>query len=138
MGYALEFDGPLVITKIPSVLTDAEQLEYFQRIEREVMGPRKPYVSMIVAGQARVWTPEQRKRHVAFHKQHQEAIRELCAASAMVMPEVSMIVRFALSTVMMMSPGSPTQIFRYEHEARSWLEGYTSKFRRPVSARPRA
>ena len=135
MGYTLSFEQTLVITHIPHSMLDEEQLEYFERIEREVIKPRRRHASMVIAGQATVWTPEQRKRHHAFHKRNQAAIRELCVGSALVMPEVSIVVRFALSTMMMLSPGAAATIFHDESKARLWLQGVSAKAMRPAPVR---
>ncbi len=135
MGYTLSFEGPLIVTRIPQAMTDQEQAEYFERIEREVLAKRTRHVTMVLAGQSTIWTPEQRKRHHAFHKRNEGAIRELCAASALVMPEVSTIVRFALSAVMMLAPGSPATMFSEEGKARRWLQIQLGKAMHPTSAR---
>jgi len=133
MGYHLRFEGPLVITNVPTSMSDEEQVEYFARIEREVLSPRRRHAALVVAGQPTVWTPEQRKRHVAFHQKNRVAIGELCAATAMVMPEVSMVVRFATSAAMMVAQGTATRLFDSEPKARKWLGEQLSKTPRRVA-----
>ncbi len=135
MGYTLSFEGPLVVTQIPDAMQDQEQYKYFERIEREVLIPRRRHAGLVIAGQPTVWTPEQRQRHHAFHKRNQRAIRELCAATALVMPEVSIVVRFALSTMMMLSPGATATIFHDEMKARQWLHSQLAKALRHAPAR---
>jgi hypothetical protein len=101
-------------------MTNQEQQEYFTRMESEVVKPRFRHVILVATDDNTVWTADQRAHHMAWHRKHREVLRQICIGTAFVMPEASVVVRFALSAMMMLTTGSPSQIFRDEESARRW------------------
>lgn len=121
-----------MITRIVRGMTDVEQREYFARIEQDVLRPRLRHASLVVSDDSTVWTTGQRAHHMAWHRQHRELLREICLGTAFVMPDASVVVRFALSAMMMLTTGSPCQILRDEESARHWTRKLVEKSSRAV------
>lgn len=126
MAYTVAFEGPVVITRIVNGMTDQEQQDYFTRMENEVLVPRVRHVTLVITDGNQVWTSEQRAHHMAWHRKHREVLRVTCIGTACVMPDASVVVRFALSAMMMLTTGSPSQIFRDESSARAWTQKLVS------------
>lgn len=116
-------EWPMIVTRVTSVPSSEEFNAYLEAMTRDVIMAKRHHVQLIVMDGGS-YARAERKTHVAWQRRHQAKINKYCAATALVMPEVSVFMRFALSALLsvMGDAASPTRLFSSEQEASAWLE----------------
>jgi len=120
-GIQLELKWPFVVTRSPGAVSAEEFEEYLTAMERAVLPADRNYVNIVITSKDG-YGHDRRDRHVAWQKQHKAVLVKHCRGTALVMPEISIFMRFALSALLslMGDSATPTKLFTNESDARDW------------------
>ena len=125
----LSLEWPVIVTRVGGQPTMEEFDAYLDSIDNQVLAAQRPHGYLIVVDEGRGYGREGRQRHVKWQAERRDVLNQYSVGTAMVMPQISMFMRFALSTLLALMGDSAqeTKLFDNELEARSWIESRISK-----------